>query len=142
MVEIKLGKQWLNGRVQMERQIGSKLLLFEKGERFQCCVGCALTQLGIPDEVLLDKGYLHDLLNRFLIKDSFEVPDALKFMLFDETLSFRVGVGSETSETGNRIYRINDSVNFPGAQQLTDSERVELLNKVSEPHGLRFVLEN
>lgn len=84
----------------------------EKG----CCIGIACLQLGVDREVIDGMGALDDL----EFEDVEELPKALAWLLSDDSIP---------------VYNTNDKGFIPLA------ERVDRINALTEPHGLRFVLQ-
>ena len=110
---VYLGKEWINAG----NHVGESNLLnaSSSDRRRQCCVGVALTSLGVPDCVIHEQSFVHD-----LPLDA--IPQPLRFLV--------TGTG-----VANGIYHANDANAF-----MSDADRVAWLNSISVPHGLRFVL--
>jgi hypothetical protein len=120
---------WYRGRGS-ER---SKLLRFDTyGNRQQCCLGIAATAVGVPDAVLKDVAELQT------ARVVAELPTATARPLLELTRDLRHRDGSALAE----IYIENDthSVLDDDDADLADAERVERINRLTEPFGLRFVL--
>lgn len=129
MTVIKLGKTWDNATRMRGTGRNSMLLRRNTGDgRKQCCVGVALTQLGVPDTALDKNGYAEDIPFKL-------IPEPLKWMV--DTIS-----GVYRSSITYEIYSINDEPDPIGhsTDYISDEDRVERLNRISEPHGIRFEL--
>lgn len=114
-IQLPRGPEWRRG------EIVSTLLTFRAGCREQCCVGVACTQLGVPDEAILEcPGLTHVM----------TLPEPLHGLLRFECRHFE-------PPPLQSLYEINDRVS------LSDEDRVAQLNTVLEETGipLRFELE-
>lgn len=100
----------------------SKLLEFSaEGERLQCCIGVALTQLGVSDEHILDISKVDTL-------ESCYVPSQLYFLVEDEGVR-------RSSDDAKVLYKINDE------GDCADVDRVKTLNKVANEFCVHFKLK-
>jgi hypothetical protein len=146
---------WNRGNVPLNE--GGSLLGFDAQEqRKQCCIGCALTQLGVRDEILFRPSYADEFdeegeeihnegLETSTLADIPEhhIPSVLRALnnaavpeeIVDRTKAASHGtIDADMHTAASLCYAINDN------KSLSDSTRVELLNEVSESVGLRFVL--
>jgi len=103
--------------------------------RQQCCIGVALTQLGVDDEDIDGLTIIDD------VHAGVEIPQELKRLNTthaDKNLLAKIACfigGTQYFTFGADLaYRVNDS------PYLTDEVRLDLLNELAEPVGLKFEL--
>lgn len=105
--------RWLRGLGE------EKSRLWDDDRQKGCCIGLALLQLGIEKDRIGNERTIRGVFEYYNRR---EVPDPLLWMY------------QSICET-NKIYDTNDRIGIPPA------ERVEKINALTEPHGLRFVLQ-